>query len=102
MNKNNSTIFQDEKFKILLDTNSSMVRIIRHGESLVQDNWLTSREVAKILGVSIWTLRQYRLKGKIAYYQYDRRILYQESDVIHVLKQFKVPALVTTKTKLTK
>lgn len=97
METNRISIVSEDTFKNPESTNQRMVRIVRHGESVVQDSWLTSKEVAKILGISTWTLRKYRLDGKITYYQFSRKIKFQESDVIQTLEKFKVASVLTNK-----
>jgi excisionase family DNA binding protein len=100
MDTNKNPILSDEFFKNLESFNKPMVHIIRHGQSVVKDSWLSSKEVAKILGISTWTLRKYRVDGKITYYRISRKILFQESDVIQTLEKFKVSSFITNKNQI--
>ena len=47
---------------------------------------MTDDEVSKILHISRRTLQDYRNSGKIPYYQFGGKILYEESDIERILK----------------
>ena len=48
--------------------------------------FMTDDEVSKILHISRRTLQDYRSSGKIPYYQFGGKILYEESDIERILK----------------
>ena len=54
------------------------------------DEWLTTKETAKILRISISTLLNLRVYGKIPFSQIDGRIMYLAGDVAKYLLKQKV------------
>jgi predicted site-specific integrase-resolvase len=55
-----------------------------------EDELVTLREAAKLLGVSVSTIKRYRNNGQFPYYVYSKRkLLYQVSD----LKEFRDKSL---------
>jgi len=53
-----------------------------------QDSFLTRDETAKILGITLPTLRTYSLQGKIKAYRIGSRIRYKQSELESSLKAF--------------
>ena len=57
------------------------------------DEWLTTKETAEILRISVSTLLNLRVYGKIPFSQIDGRIMYQAGDVAkYLLKQKVIPS----------
>lgn len=54
------------------------------------DEWLTTKETAQILRISISTLLNLRVYGKIPFSQIDGRIMYLAGDVAKYLLKQKV------------
>src|SRR6185437_7850899 len=52
---------------------------------------LDEREVAKLLRISRYTVRNERLRGKIGYVQVGSKIFYDQSQVADYLRAWKVP-----------
>jgi len=51
--------------------------------------WWSDKEVAKVIGVAVHTLRQWRFAGKGPNYQkIGRRVLYSRSDVLEFMNSF--------------
>ena len=53
------------------------------------DELLTRKETAKRLNITLATLHQYTLSGKIAANRIGNRVLYKESDLQNALRQVK-------------
>lgn len=54
------------------------------------DEWLTTKEAAKILRISITTLNNLKVYGKIPFAQIDGRIMYKAQDLANFLLKSKV------------
>src|SRR5690242_18602518 len=55
------------------------------------DSLLDEREVAKLLRISRYTVRNERLRGKIGYIQVGSKIFYDRSQVADYLRAWRVP-----------
>jgi excisionase family DNA binding protein len=53
------------------------------------DALITRKETAKLLGISLPTLRTYTNEGKLQSYQVRSRVLYKQSEVIEGLHKTK-------------
>jgi len=54
-----------------------------------KDNLKTRKETAAILNITLATLHQYTLSGKIVANRIGNRVLYKESDIQNALRQVK-------------
>ena len=68
----NELIFADQELE---------VGFIEKLDALLEEQFLTDKEVSAWLKVSRRTLQDYRNNGMIAYYQLGGKILYKESDI---------------------
>ena len=50
------------------------------------DEMLTAKEVAKLLGVSLVSIHTWKKDGKLKFYQYGSRIRFKKSEVLQVEK----------------
>lgn len=72
----------------LLDKKLSEVRGINPSKQL-QDEYLTRKETAKLLRISLGTLLQYTKDGDLTGYRIGNRVLYKKSEVECKLEAIK-------------
>ncbi|HOZ50985.1 MAG TPA: helix-turn-helix domain-containing protein [Chitinophagaceae bacterium] len=92
------TFLTEDAYQLLNDKLDKLGQKADQEETLTDSVWLTSKEVARILRISTWTLRLYRKDGRITYYRLGRKILYKQEYVLQALENFKVPAILINKT----
>ncbi|HRN95183.1 MAG TPA: helix-turn-helix domain-containing protein [Chitinophagales bacterium] len=51
-----------------------------------QDEFLTVKEVARLLGVSLVTIHQWKKDGKLKFQRFGTRIRFRKSDILNVEK----------------
>lgn len=71
-----------ENLSSLLDTQADKYRPILQGE-----RYITDSELAEKLKLTRRTLVEYRMNGKIPYYKIGGKLLYKESDILHLLEK---------------
>lgn len=54
-----------------------------------EEEFLTAKEVSKLLGVSLVTLHNWKKKGMIKYYRFGSRIRFKKSEVLQTEKYKK-------------
>lgn len=64
--------------------------VVNEKKEKPKEKYLTRKEVAKILRISLPTLGIYIQNGKIPAYRFGGRVLFKSTDVEKVLKQVKV------------
>ena len=57
-----------------------------------EDDKLTQREAAKFLGISVTSLKSWKKKGKVPYYQIGRSIFFSKSELLKLAR--KNPGLI--------
>ena len=60
---------------------------IKSNNADLQEEWLSTKQACKYLGVGRKTLKRYRDAGKIAYSKDGRKIRFKKSDLIAYLKK---------------
>lgn len=91
------TFLTEEAYQVLNDKLDKLGQKADRTEGLTDSVWLTSKEVARTLRISTWTLRLYRKDGKITCYQFGRKILFKQEHVQQALENHKVPAIMNIK-----
>lgn len=71
-----------ENLSSLLDTQADKYRPVLQGE-----RYITDSELAEKLKLTRRTLVEYRMNGKIPYYKIGGKLLYKESDILHLLEK---------------
>lgn len=74
-----------ENLSSLLDTQADKYRPVLQGE-----RYITDSELAEKLKLTRRTLVEYRMNGKIPYYKIEGKLLYKESDILHLLEKNKM------------
>lgn len=57
--------------------------------ALLQEDYLTRKETADLLNVSLPTLTQYTKFGRIIGYRFGTRVLYKQSEIANALQKIK-------------
>jgi len=74
-------------FKIAICISKELKEIKQHFRPLLYGEiYLLGEEVCKLLHISKRTLQQYRDDGLLPFIQIKGKILYKESDIIHLLE----------------
>lgn len=76
-----------ENLSSLLDTQADKYRPVLQGE-----RYITDSELAEKLKLTRRTLVEYRMNGKIPYYKIGGKLLYKESDILHLLEKNRMEA----------
>lgn len=76
-----------ENLSSLLDTQADKYRPVLQGE-----RYITDSELAEKLKLTRRTLLEYRMNGKIPYYKIGGKLLYKESDILHLLEKNRMEA----------
>jgi excisionase family DNA binding protein len=50
------------------------------------DDFLTAREVSKLIGVSLVTLHKWKKNGKLKFYRFGSRIRFRKSEILNTQK----------------
>ena len=64
-----------------------LVKVIPQSQPQEPDRYLTRREAADLLGVSIISLDRYRHNGFLPSYRIGRRILFRESEINNAIEK---------------
>jgi excisionase family DNA binding protein len=84
-------IFDPSELESLITkaVNSAIENKLQHLTPPKENEYLTSRETAKLLGIALSTLHEYKLAGKIVAYRIGSRVRYKRSDIESALKQIR-------------
>lgn len=78
---------QIEILSSLLNAQSDKYRPVLKGE-----RYITDSELAEKLKITRRTLVEYRMTGKLPYYKIGGKLLYKESDILHLLEKNRMEA----------
>ena len=93
---NNNIITKEEKrlvslFKVIEQLSEMIENIVRTSKSTskfgMSEQYLTDKEVSKMLKISRRCLQDYRTNGKIPFYRIGGKILYRSGDIEQFLKE---------------
>lgn len=62
-------------------------QMIRQPEKKEEKEWLRSKEVQKLLGISAGTLQNYRINGTLPYKKVGGILYYKKSDISYVMDE---------------
>jgi excisionase family DNA binding protein len=88
MTVNNFDQHQIEKFYEMLMVIDSKLDSIR--QPVTQPIWLTTKEAAKVLGVTTRTLQTYRDQSMIPFSQFGREVRYRAEDIQEFLMRHHI------------
>jgi excisionase family DNA binding protein len=69
--------------------NSAIENKLQHLTPAKENEYLTSRQTANLLGIALSTLHEYKLAGKIVAYRIGSRVRYKRNDIELALKQIR-------------
>jgi excisionase family DNA binding protein len=87
---NTPFMFVKDKFEFFeaLDEWEASKKIVQKRESKeVDEIYLSQRETAKFLRISLPTLIAWKKSGKLPYYQNGRKILFKKSELLEALRK---------------
>ena len=80
----NEITIEELRDEITIAIKSELSTLLKDYKFEKPDELITSKEVAKILGVSLVTLYSYRKKGIITAYRLGRIVRYKKSEVMNL------------------
>ena len=88
-----TTLSLEDLFEDLKDFIATTIKTTLAENYLVKEtvttNYLSRKEVAKLLGITLPTLHNYSVKGKLTAYRIGSRVLYKPNEVEAALSSFK-------------
>jgi len=82
-------VAESEVIQMLMEQIATTNSILEQLQQRPKDLWLTHEEFMEFFGISDTTARVWRDKGKIGFFQYERKIMYHWSDIEKFLNENK-------------
>ncbi len=77
---------KNQFFELLNEWESSKISVQKNEIKETEEIYLSQREVAKFLRVSMPTIISWKKARKIPFYQHGRKILFKKSEVLEAMK----------------
>lgn len=86
-----------EAYKNLMAKIDAVLQSKFDGSNSIFDEYVSNEDFIKLLGITKHTAVNYRNKGLITYYQFERKIYYKRTDINAFFEKFKVKAFAKPK-----
>lgn len=86
-----------EAYKNLMAKIDAVLQSKSDSSNSIFDEYVSNEDFIKLLGITKHTAVNYRNKGLITYYQFERKIYYKRTDINAFFEKFKVKAFAKPK-----
>jgi len=90
-------VIESEAYKNLMAKLDTILQSKADGNNSIFDEYISNEEFIKLLGITKHTAVNYRNKGLISYYQFERKIYYKRADIDAFFEKFKVKSFAKPK-----
>jgi hypothetical protein len=88
---------ESEAYKNLIAKMDAILQSKSDAGNSIFDEYVSNEDFIKLLGITKHTAVNYRNKGLITYYQFERKIYYKKSDIDAFFEKFKVKSFAKPK-----
>ncbi len=88
---------ESEAYKNLMAKLDAVLHTNAGNSNSIFDEYVSNEDFIKLLGITKHTAVNYRNKGLITYYQFERKIYYKKSDIDAFFEKFKVKSFAKPK-----
>jgi len=86
-----------EAYKNLMAKIDAILQSKSDSSNSIFEQYVSNEDFIKLLGINKHTAVNYRNKGMITYYQFERKIYYKRSDIDAFFEKFKVKSFAKPK-----
>jgi hypothetical protein len=86
-----------EAYKNLMAKIDAILQSKSDNSNSIFEEYVSNEDFIKLLGINKHTAVNYRNKGMITYYQFERKIYYKRSDIDAFFDKFKIKAFAKPK-----
>lgn len=90
-------VIESEAYKNLIAKLDAALQANSTKCNSIFDEYVSNEDFIKLLGITKHTAVNYRNKGLINYYQFERKIYYKKTDISDFFEKFKVKAFAKPK-----
>lgn len=88
---------ESEAYKNLMAKIDAVLQPKINCSNSIFDEYVSNEDFIKLLGITKHTAVNYRNKGLITYYQFERKIYYKKTDIDTFFEKYKVKAFAKSK-----
>lgn len=88
---------ESEAYKNIIAKMDAILQSKTDCSNFIFDEYVSNEDFIKLLGITKHTAVNYRNKGLITYFQFERKIYYKKSDIDAFFEKFKIKAFAKPK-----